>query len=311
MISLPPPTETPLPLWPGHHRRVGAYDLYVRQAGASGGEPAVFVHGLGGSSTNWTDLMALLDDRLDSVAPDLPGHGRSPGSPTGRYRLTTHVHAVESLLAGDGRRPVHLVGNSLGGAVATLVAARRPDLVRSLTLISPAFPQLDPRKVGDPRMALLFLPGVGRLVRKRMQQVPVEVRTKSVLALCYADASRIHPQRLAEEIDEARRRAGDAWVEAAFIGSLRGLIGAYLLPGRRSLWASAGRVTAPVQLIWGRQDRLVPVAIAPKVQRAFARSPGGARLEIFDDAGHVAQMEQPSHTAEIVREFLGPGSAAA
>src|SRR5919107_1400408 len=108
-------------------------------------EPAVMVHGLGGAATNWTDLMGQLEDRLHSLAPDLPGFGWSPPPPHDDYSLRAHVAAVIALLEATGRGPVHLLGNSLGGTVTLVVAATRPDLVRTLTLVSPALPVLRPR----------------------------------------------------------------------------------------------------------------------------------------------------------------------
>src|SRR5271166_2651449 len=118
------------------------------------GEPALFIHGLGGSSTNWTDLMDLLSRPADSApavpvlectAIDLPGFGCSPPPVDGGYSISSHASAVIELIERQGRGPVHLIGNSMGGAVSTRVAARRPDLVRSLILISPALPDLRPR----------------------------------------------------------------------------------------------------------------------------------------------------------------------
>lgn len=104
--------------------------------------PALLVHGLGGSSQNWSALMPLLTDVLDSEAVDLPGFGDSPPPDDGNYSVTGHARAVIRLLDAGGRGPVHLFGNSLGGAVATRVAAVRPDLVRTLTLVSPALPEI-------------------------------------------------------------------------------------------------------------------------------------------------------------------------
>lgn len=123
-----------LPPWAGTQEA----GVFVRRTPAAGREPALFVHGLGGASTNWTDLMGLLAGQLDGAALDLPGFGRSDPPPSSSYALRTHVRAVIALLERQGRGPVHLFGNSLGGAVSTRVAARRPDLVRTLTLISPA-----------------------------------------------------------------------------------------------------------------------------------------------------------------------------
>ncbi len=296
------PTLEPWTPWPGDLRDTGRQRLFVREHGT--GEPAVLVHGLGGSSTNWTDTMGLLGDRLACLAPDLPGHGRSPASVTGRYGLPTHVAAVIALIESSGRGPVHLVGNSLGGATATLVAARRPDLVTSLILVSPAFPQLDPRRARELQLAGLLLPGAAHLADRMLDRIPVEQRVRGVLELCYADPSRITPERMAEAVEDGRLHAQDDWAARAFVSSARGLIASYLLPGRRSIWSAARSVTAPVLLVWGAQDRLVPVAIAPKVHTAFAHARGGARLEVFPDAGHVAMMEQPERFASVTRSFL-------
>lgn len=110
--------------------------------------------------------MGLLAGHLDCWAPDLPGFGRSHPPADGSYALSTHVTAVVRLIEESGRGPVHLFGNSLGGAVSTRVAARRPDLVATLTLVSPALPSLAHRRGGDPRLPLLLLPGLSTLASR-------------------------------------------------------------------------------------------------------------------------------------------------
>ena len=111
--------------------------------------PALYVHGLGGSSQNWSALMPLLDGLVDSEALDLPGFGDSPPPDDGNYSVTGHARAVIRYLDSAGSGPVHLFGNSLGGAIATRVAALRPDLVRTLTLVSPALPELRVQRVAQ------------------------------------------------------------------------------------------------------------------------------------------------------------------
>ncbi|HUW17201.1 MAG TPA: alpha/beta fold hydrolase, partial [Actinomycetes bacterium] len=118
------------PLWPGDTWDLGRRRLFVRSAAADSprGEPAVMVHGLGGRSTNWTDLMALLGHRLASVAPDLPGFGQSAPPDDGDYGLDALTDSVRAVVERHGA-PVHLFGNSLGGAVCVRLAVRHPDLV--------------------------------------------------------------------------------------------------------------------------------------------------------------------------------------
>ena len=282
------------PPWPGQPDG----DVYVRRTPWTGGEPALFVHGLGGAATNWTDLMGLLQHRLDGEAVDLPGFGHSPPPASGRYRLSTHAKAVIDLLDRRGRGPVHLFGNSLGGAVSTRVAAWRPDLVKTLTLVSPALPNLKRQKGSDPRLPLLLLPGVSSVAAKRLAQVSPEARARAVLQLCYGDPSKVHPQRLQEAAEEVARRNGLAHGQDAFMLSLRGLVGTYLQRGRKGLWAQAATVRAPTLLVWGDRDRLVDPALGPKAARTFPDS----RLLMLPGVGHVAQMEVPD---VVARAFLG------
>ena len=97
--------------------------LQVRDTPATtaGAEPAVYVHGLGGSSLNWTDLAGLLAARLDGQAVDLPGFGYS--DPGRRYSIAAFADHLISYLEYTDRGPVHLVGNSLGGAIAAVESA--------------------------------------------------------------------------------------------------------------------------------------------------------------------------------------------
>ena len=254
------------PPWPGELVRVGGVDLFVRRTPgpAGGGEPAVYVHGLGGASTNWTDLADLLSGRLSGEALDLPGFGRSGPAPRRDYSLAGHARTVIAYLEHRGGEPVHLFGNSLGGAVTVLVAALRPDLVRTLTLVSPAMPSLRPRRGSDITLPLLLLPGLGRLVQRRLDTLPPERRARAVLDLCFGDPSVVPHNRFAEAVEEVVRRRGVPWAMDAFTASLRGIARSYAVPGERSLWRQAAAVQAPTLVIWGDRDRVVPAALAPR-----------------------------------------------
>lgn len=297
---LPALTEAPVPVFGGDLETVGGFRLFLRRgATPAGSEPAVYVHGLGGASTNWTDLMYLLEPYLAGVAPDLPGFGASDPPADRKYPLAQHSAAVLALIEGEDRGPVHLFGNSLGGAVATDIAARRPDLVRTLTLISPALPTYRPKR-SNVRLPLLLVPGIEVLLSRQMARASVEAQVHAVIDLCYADASLAHPARLADSAEELRRRQRLGHAQDALIGSLRGLLASYFLTGSRNLWRQAATVQAPTLLIFGRQDKLVDVRIAPRAARTFPRS----RLLILEDAGHVAQLEKPRMVAEAVLDHL-------
>src|SRR4051812_38813992 len=286
------------PRWPGALERVGHGEVFVRRAPATGpgAEPAVMVHGLGGSATNWTDLMGLLQDRVETAAPDLPGFGWSPPPPHDDYSLTSHARTIIDFIETDGRAPVHLFGNSLGGTVSTVIAARRPDLVRRLTLVSPALPVLLPRAT-NAHLPALAAPWIGQRLARRLGRYPVEARVKATLALCFADPSRVPRQRFEEAIVEADRRARLGHESDAMLLSLRSLITAYLHRGPVSLWQTAGQVRVPTLLIYGLKDKLVD----PRTSARAARTYPGARLVLLPDSGHVAMMENPEEVARAIR----------
>ncbi len=291
----------PTPLWPGSTVRAGGRTLYVRRAGNPEAPPAVMVHGLGGNSTNWTDLMGLLADRLDEHAPDLPGFGRSGPSPDGRYPLDLHVAAVAGYVLHLGRGPVHLFGNSLGGAVATRLAAEHPELVATLTLCSPALPQFGVRRAAlDHRLGLLLVPGIAAMAERWRRANSPEQFARAVIELCVADPDSIAAERMAELAEEVERRRALPWSAPALIGSLRGLVASYVDPGSRNLWRQATRVAAPTLVVAGRRDRLVPLTVARRAGQAF----GDVRVVVLDDVAHVPQIEQPETVAALVREHL-------
>ncbi|MFI0983005.1 alpha/beta fold hydrolase [Streptomyces sp. NPDC021093] len=259
--------------------------------------PALYVHGLGGSSQNWSALMPLLDGVVDSEALDLPGFGDSPPPDDGNYSVTGHARAVIRYLDASGRGPVHLVGNSLGGAVSTRVAAVRPDLVRSLTLVSPALPELRVQKTAIPT-ALLAVPGVAGLFAKLSRDWTAEQRTRGVTGLCYGDPGRVTPEGFQAAVDEMERRLRLPYFWDAMTRSARGLVDAYTLGGQHGLWRQAERVLAPTLLVYGGRDQLVSFRMARRAMAAFRDS----RLLALPDAGHVAMMEYPEAVAEA---FLG------
>lgn len=289
-----------IPTWPGEQIPLGDRSVFVRStSGGDGGDAGVYVHGLAGSATNWTDLMGHLSDVLASDAIDLPGFGYSPPPHDGDYSVDAHARTVARLIERRGRGPVHLFGNSLGGAIATRVAARRPDLVRTLTLISPALPDLRPR-VGPTRIAVASVPGVGQWALRRLLAVPAEKRVMASMDMIYANPRLMHPERLRELIDEIRRRDGLDYAAPAVLGAARGIVTEFLRRGPRSLWRDAARVLAPTLLMYGSLDRIVDARMAGRAGRIFQN----ARIVVLPHVGHVAQMERPDLVAREFRALL-------
>ncbi|MFE0460785.1 alpha/beta fold hydrolase [Kitasatospora sp. NPDC058965] len=277
-------------------------------ADASAGLPEVlFVHGLGGSAENWTELMADLDGVVRGEALDLPGFGWSAPPLDGNLSVSGHVRAVIGYLEATGRGPVHLIGNSLGGAVSVRLAALRPDLVRSLTLISPALPELPPQRSALPT-GMLAIPGVPRL----LSRIPsggrsVEQATDGLLDLVYGNAREIPADKRDRAVAEYKRRMGLPYAMQVLVGSARGIVSAYTERGDQALWRQAERVEVPVLLVYGLRDKLVSYRSAARACAAFK----DARLLVIPATGHVAMMEHPAQVGRAVREFLDEVGGAA
>jgi pimeloyl-ACP methyl ester carboxylesterase len=314
LSATPLPALTSLvPPWPGTELPVRGGAVFVRTTpwtgpvhGPADGAPrerALYVHGLGGASTNWTDLAALLAVRFDGWAIDLPGFGRSQPPPRGRYSIRGHVRAVVDVLEhivglpGEGSgRPVHLVGNSLGGLVSVLVASYRPDLVASLTLISPAMPVYRVPPAFSRAMLLLVLPGVPSLAERRLAGVAPEDSVRMMIRMCFGRPSEVPPERIEQAVQEMTERSEQPWADRALTRSMRGLITSYLKVGATNAWRAARSLRVPTLVLWGSEDRLVDPALAPRLAATVPDS----RLLVLEGVGHVAMLEAPEPTARAV-----------
>ena len=286
---------TPFGAWPGSDESHGTF---VRRTPVL--DPTatrtVYVHGLGGSSLNWTDLMGLRMPTSPGIAIDLPGFGRS--SPAARHTLDAHAAAVVALLDAEKCGPVDLIGNSMGGATSILVAARRPDLVRSLTLIGPALPGQRMRVEHLP----ILLAGVPR-VREKMYELMLrrspEQRVDELLSLVFFDPSAVSDDRRTEAAAEYARRDQLAHTWPAFAESAQSLASTMLKRRGGRLWQALERVQAPVLGLFGANDKLVDARVAPKAAQRIRRG----RVVVMPRMGHVAQMEDPVQVADLMASF--------
>ncbi len=297
---------TPVPHWPGRHVTLAPGErVWVAAtppaAGPEGRELVLCVHGMSGAATNWTDLMAELVPDFDCAAVDLPGSGFSPPPRTSAgYSVSALAGTVIRLIETLDTGPVHLIGNSMGGAVAVRVAARRPDLVRTLTLISPALPDLRPRR-SIAHFPVLALPFLGEwLVRRWSGHLPVRDRVAGVFAACFYDPSCIHPDRFELEVEALQHRDGLSHGARTLACAARTLVAETLRPPPFSLWDAARRVTARSLVLYGSHDQLVNPRLAARAVRAFRN----ARVVVLPRTGHIAQMECPRVVAALFREMV-------
>jgi pimeloyl-ACP methyl ester carboxylesterase len=284
---------------------------YLDFGGPADGPVVVAVHGLGGSALNWSAIAPLLTDRCRLLAPDLAGHGLTEslgrGATVGANQVLLH-RFIETVPGS----PVILMGNSMGGMVSLLEAAAAPDAVAGLVLIDAALPFVP--ALPHPLVAALFsayaTPGLGRLLMTRRRALPAERQVSLVLRLCCVDPYRVPVGVVAEHVELVRRRARFDHAERDFLAAARSVVVTAGFPPGMSYRRAIRSVAAPVLLIHGERDRLVPVTASRTMARQRPRWP----LVVLPGVGHVPQLEAPAETAKAILDWLtsaGVGAALA
>jgi pimeloyl-ACP methyl ester carboxylesterase len=261
--------------------------------------PLLLVHGLGASTLSWELVAGDLAEQLgtDVVAVDLPGFGRTRCTDRAAS-LRAHRAVVRAVLADRG--PAVLVGNSMGGAVSTAVAAREPDLVAGLVLVNAAFPRPSAnfdQLLHTARYAALTLPMVAApIVRARALRMGPERLVDTTLELVIAERDRIDPDLRDRLVALAAERRAYPEAARSYTDS-GGSLFRYLASGMRTDLAA---VRAPTLVIHGRRDRLVPVSFA----RAVARRRDDWRYVELADCGHTPQLELPARFVDVVSRWV-------
>ena len=272
-------------------RDVAARGARVRFVESGDGPPLLLVHGYLGSHAVWDDAIDGLSPHFRTLAPDLPGFGESEKPPAARYpyNVDAFAESLADMIAALDLGRVAVCGHDLGGAVALMMAARHPAMVERLVLIDPIVyphkPDLYTRLAATPVLgpvAFKQLSGrgiFGRFFQRRSYAAPGAVPAARIDLLFDAFNA------------PAAREAAYATLQS--------------LADTRTLVALLPRVHAQALVVWGRSDRLLPVAHG----RRLARDLPNARLEIVD-SGHSPHEEVPAVFAKIAHEFLAGGDTA-
>ena len=252
----------------------------IRYAGAGqDGDVVLLIHGYGGDRNSWLFLQEPLAAGRRVYALDLPGHGTSTKD-VGDGSVDLLADAVAGVLDAIGASggAVHLVGHSLGGAVAAAVAARDPRRIRSLTLIAPA--------------------GFGAEINADYLRGFAEAQTrrelKPIVAELFADESLVTRQ-LVDDLLAYKRLDGVATALRALLGTLVGADGSTQRIDSAAAIAALGDVV-PVTVIWGSADRVIPPAQAESVP--------GATRRLIDGAGHMPHMERAAQVQAAIEEAI-------
>jgi pimeloyl-ACP methyl ester carboxylesterase len=267
----------------------------VRYRDAGEGTPVVLLHGIGRSLEDWTEQHALLPAGYRVLSVDLAGFGES--EPLREpYSLPTLARFVEDFLDVVGvDQPAHVVGNSLGGAVAMQLSVQAPERVRTLALVNSA---------GFGRevtfaLRILALRPLAKLLLRR----PSAAGTRRTEALVFADPALVTDERVERALRFAARPHGTA-VMLETLRALGGLRGVHPV-WRRELMTEVAAGGVPTLLVWGDRDRVLP----PTHLDAARRHLPHARSHLFAGTGHMPQIERAEEFARLVSRFWAESGA--
>ena len=264
---------------------IAGAQLHVRDEGPRDAPALVMLHGFGSSLHTWEAWAQALAGEYRVIRLDLPGAGLSPPDPTNDYTDARSIALIVALMDQRGVARATLIGNSLGGRIAWTFAAKHPERTDKLVLISPdgfASPGFEYGKAPDVPMALQAMQYV---LPKALLEMNLEPSYGDPSVLTPATVDRYHDLMLAPG---ARK---------ALLGRMEQTVLVEPEPLLRS-------IKAPVLLLWGEKDALIPFSNAAD----YTRNLSDSRLVSFPALGHVPHEEAPAESLAPLRAFLAERS---
>jgi 2-hydroxy-6-oxonona-2,4-dienedioate hydrolase/4,5:9,10-diseco-3-hydroxy-5,9,17-trioxoandrosta-1(10),2-diene-4-oate hydrolase len=261
--------------------RVGDLDISYDDIGS--GPPLVMLHGTGPGASGWSNFRVTVPafaDRYRVIVPDLPRYGKSSKVPIRGPRLTVLSGILAQFFEAIGISGAHIIGNSMGGQTAMKLAIDRPDLVGKLVVMGS--PPLGPSAMSPSpseaiRLIEAYYKGTGPSLEKMRQLLSAMVYDQSLLTDEVVQAR--YESSIDPEVIEANK--GPKWE----IESLEGQL---------------GRLTAPVLVVWGQDDRAAPLDVGIRMVRELPN----ARLVLFSRCGHWAQVERAAEFNALAATFF-------
>lgn len=247
---------------------------YARK-GAGNGVPVLFIHGFGGDLDNWLFNIDAVGEKSPVIALDLPGHGQSTARLSGTSIEALAGFVVRFMDVLDVEQ-AHLVGHSMGGAIASQMALDHPSRVASVALI------------GSAGLGPEFNAGY----TEDFVAAPSRRELKPVLEQLFANPELVSRQ-MVDDVLKYKRLDG--------VGELLGALSRGMFSGGRQAEQPGLRLEQtgkPVLVIWGREDRIIPAHHA-------GSAPPGATVEVLDGAGHMVQMERANDVNRLLKQHVG------
>ena len=263
-----------------------ALPLHVEEYG-DGPRQIMMLHGFGANSYTWRGWIGALAKNHRVWSVELKGHGSAPAPPDDLYSLYDHADLVHRLILQKDLRQLTLVGHSMGGGIALLVALRLLDegrLERLVLVSSAAYPQRLP--------PFIALAARGRLSEWGLRFFPKRLLIRRVLRSIVFDPQGVTDAQVtayAEPLYSPAHRT--ALIKTAV---------RIIPPDLAELTKRIPEIALPTLLLWGKRDWVVPLEVAERLLAALPR----ARLEVLEDCGHVPSEELPKESLEIVLKFL-------
>ena len=273
--------------WREHRRQVDVVGAKVNYVEMGEGPPLLFVHGLSGCWQNWLENIPYFARTHRVVALDLPGFGGSQ-MPPWEISIPAYGRFLRDFCERLGVGRSSLVGNSMGGFIATEVAITEPDRVDDLVLVSAAGITWARAR----REPAAMIGRVGRaaspvLLRFHMQGIKRPRLRRNYFQGVFFDPDGLRREMLWENVVPALQSPG-------YYDALTTLWG-YDIRDRLE------DIGVPTLIVWGRNDRVVPVPAAVSYRKRIGKN---AELVIFDHCGHVPQIERPARFNRLLEEFL-------
>ena len=272
------------------HRAVRLHGREVALVVGGEGPTLLLIHGIGGDWRTWEPVLDGLARQHHVVAVDLPGHGGSAKG-AGDYSLGALACALRDVGGVLGLERATVIGHSLGGGIAMQFAYQFPERCERLVLVSSGGLGPDVGLV----LRVATLPGSELF----LSLTAPTARSLINLAASTGRALRIRATAGAEHYARAFAALAEPDTRAAFLGTLRGVVGTrgQLVDARDRLYLAQHM---PTLIVWGERDAVLPVDHGHAAQEAMP----GSRLEIFDDTGHLPQLDDPRRFVDVVEDFI-------
>jgi len=261
-------------------------NLHQKKYGS--GDPILCVHGLGANIFTWRHFVTPFSQKNKLILVDLRGFGASPKPSDTHYSIEEHADDIYKIILRDDLKRLTLIGNSLGGGIALLVAIR--------------LCEQDPRRLS--KLVLIdagaykeYLPGYLKLMRSVLGKlivylVPSKLAAKFVLRASYYDKNKITEEQVKAYADPIASEGG----RHALLQTARQCVPA----NSDEIIAKLNTITVPTLILWGKEDGVIPIKAAELLDQALPDS----KLEVIDQCGHIPQEEKPAETIASIFKFM-------